>query len=41
MDIGQDLVAMFTDALTPEEVLQAIDQRRRDMAEAAEDPAWD
>jgi raffinose/stachyose/melibiose transport system substrate-binding protein len=40
MDIGQDLVAMFTDALTPEGVLEAIDQRRMDMAEAAQDPAW-
>jgi raffinose/stachyose/melibiose transport system substrate-binding protein len=40
MDIGQDLVAMFTDALTPEGVLQAIDQRRADMAGAAKDPAW-
>lgn len=40
MDIGQDLVAGFTDALTPLEILQTIDQRRTDMAEAADDPAW-
>lgn len=40
MDIGSDLVAMFTDAITPEEVLQSIDQRRADMAGAAGDPAW-
>lgn len=40
MDIGQDLVANFTDALTPLEVLQTIDQRRTDMAQAANDPAW-
>jgi raffinose/stachyose/melibiose transport system substrate-binding protein len=40
MDIGQDLTAMFTDAITPEEVLVNIDQRRADMAVAAEDPAW-
>lgn len=38
MDIGQDLVAGFTDALTPVEVLQTIDQRRADMAKAAIDP---
>ena len=41
MDIGQALVAGFTDALTPVEVLQTIDQRRADMAEAANDPAWE
>ena len=40
MDIGQDLTAMFTDAASPEDVLKNIDQRRTDMAEAAEDPAW-
>jgi raffinose/stachyose/melibiose transport system substrate-binding protein len=40
MDIGQDLVANFTDALTPMQVLQTIDQRRADMAQAADDPAW-
>jgi raffinose/stachyose/melibiose transport system substrate-binding protein len=41
MDIGQDLVAMFTDAITPEGVLESIDQRRADMAQAASDPAWE
>jgi raffinose/stachyose/melibiose transport system substrate-binding protein len=41
MDVGQDLTAMFTDALTPEEVLASIDQRRADMAEAAKDEAWE
>jgi raffinose/stachyose/melibiose transport system substrate-binding protein len=41
MDIGQDLVANFTDALTPLEVLQTIDQRRADMAQTANDPAWE
>jgi len=40
MDIGQDLTAMFTSAITPEEVVANIDQRRTDMAVAAEDPAW-
>ena len=40
MDVGQDLTAMFTDAMTPEEVLASIDQRRTDMATAAGDEAW-
>ena len=39
MDIGKDLTAMFTGALTPEEVLKNIDQRRADMAMAAKDAA--
>jgi raffinose/stachyose/melibiose transport system substrate-binding protein len=40
MDVGQDLTAMFTGAITPEEVLANIDQRRADMATAAGDAAW-
>jgi raffinose/stachyose/melibiose transport system substrate-binding protein len=40
MDIGTDLTAMFTDAITPEGVLENIDQRRIDMATAAGDAAW-
>ncbi len=40
MDIGKDMVAMFTGSMTPEEVLQSIDQRRADMAKTAADPAW-
>jgi raffinose/stachyose/melibiose transport system substrate-binding protein len=40
MDVGQDLTAMFTDAITPEDVLASIDQRRADMAAAAGDEAW-
>jgi raffinose/stachyose/melibiose transport system substrate-binding protein len=40
MDIGQDLVAMFTGAATPEDVLTSIDQRRADMAITAGDEAW-
>ena len=40
MDMGKDMVAMFTGAMTPEEVLQSIDQRRSDMAKTANDPAW-
>ena len=40
MDVGQDLTAMVTDAMTPEEVLASIDQRRSDMATTAGDEAW-
>ncbi|MBK8050680.1 MAG: carbohydrate ABC transporter substrate-binding protein [Anaerolineales bacterium] len=40
MDIGKDMVAMFTGAMTPEDVLKSIDQRRTDMATTANDPAW-
>lgn len=40
MDMGKDLVSMFIGAMTPEDVLQSIDQRRADMATAAKDPAW-
>lgn len=40
MDIGQDLTAMFTGAIEPQEVLANIDERRAQLAEAARDPAW-
>ena len=40
MDIGRDLTAMVTGAMEPEDVLDNIDQRRNDFAEAAQDPAW-
>jgi raffinose/stachyose/melibiose transport system substrate-binding protein len=40
MDVGKDLTAMFTGAITPEDVLTNIDQRRSDMATSAGDPAW-
>jgi hypothetical protein len=40
MDVGSDLTALVTDAMTPEEVLESIDQRRTDMALAAKDAAW-
>lgn len=40
MDIGKDMTAMFTGAMTPEDVLKSIDQRRADMAKTAQDPAW-
>lgn len=41
MDMGADLTAMFTGGATPEQVLANIDQRRADMAGAANDPAWE
>lgn len=40
MDIGKDLVGMFTGSMTPEDVLSSIDQRRAEMAKTASDPAW-
>jgi raffinose/stachyose/melibiose transport system substrate-binding protein len=40
MDVGTDLTAMFTGAITQEGVLENIDQRRADMATAAGDAAW-
>jgi raffinose/stachyose/melibiose transport system substrate-binding protein len=40
MDMGKDIVSMFTGAMTPEDVLKSIDQRRADMAKTASDPAW-
>jgi len=40
IDIGKDLTAMFTGAKTPQDVLKTIDQRRPDLAKAANDPAW-
>jgi raffinose/stachyose/melibiose transport system substrate-binding protein len=40
MDMGKDIVSVFTGAMTPEEMLKSIDQRRSEMATAAQDPAW-
>lgn len=40
IEMGQDITAMFTGALTPTEVLESIDGRRADMATAAGDPGW-
>jgi raffinose/stachyose/melibiose transport system substrate-binding protein len=40
MDVGQVLTALVTGAVTPEDVLAEIDQRRTDMAVAAGDEAW-
>jgi raffinose/stachyose/melibiose transport system substrate-binding protein len=41
IEMGQDIVAMFTGALSPEQVLESIDGRRAEMAAAADDPAWE
>jgi raffinose/stachyose/melibiose transport system substrate-binding protein len=41
IEMGQDIVAMFTGAETPVEVLETIDGRRGEMAAAAEDPGWE
>ncbi len=40
MDIGQDLTAMFIGDMQPHDVLLSIDERRAQMAQAAQDPAW-
>lgn len=40
MDMGKDLVAMFSGSIQPKDVLQQIDKRRAEMAKVAKDPAW-
>lgn len=40
IEMGQDITAMFTGAETPVDVLNAIDDRRAEMATAANDPGW-
>lgn len=40
MEIGQDMVSMFIEDMTPEQVLKGIDDRRATQAEAAGDEAW-
>jgi raffinose/stachyose/melibiose transport system substrate-binding protein len=40
MDIGRDMVDMFTGGMTPEDVMSSIDQRRTELAMTAGDPAW-
>jgi raffinose/stachyose/melibiose transport system substrate-binding protein len=41
VEMGQDIVAMLTGALGPEQVLETIDSRRSDMGTAASDPGWE
>jgi len=40
IDVGKDIVAMFTGAEQPIDVLKATDQRRTTQAQTAKDPAW-
>lgn len=40
MEIGKDITAMFTGAMSPEDVLDSVDKRRAEFAKAAKDPAW-
>jgi raffinose/stachyose/melibiose transport system substrate-binding protein len=40
MDLGKDMVSMFTGGMTPEDVMKSIDQRRAELATTANDPAW-
>lgn len=39
-DMGKDMVAMFSGAIQPLDVLKKIDQRRATAAKTANDPAW-
>jgi raffinose/stachyose/melibiose transport system substrate-binding protein len=40
MDIGKDLVSMYTGKMTPVDLLKSMDKRRAEMAKNAKDPAW-
>jgi raffinose/stachyose/melibiose transport system substrate-binding protein len=40
MDIGKDLVSMYTGQIKPVDVLKSIDTRRAEMAKNAKDAAW-
>ncbi|MFC5470512.1 ABC transporter substrate-binding protein [Cohnella suwonensis] len=40
MDIGKDMSAMISGAMTPKAVLESADKRRADQAKAAKDAAW-
>lgn len=41
MDIGKDLEAMYTGAMTPEDVLKTMMDRRTEQAELQKDPGWE
>lgn len=41
MDTGKDIEAMYTGAMTPEEVMENISRRRAEQAELQKDPAWE
>lgn len=40
MDVGKDLEAMYTGAMTPEDVLKTIMDRRTEQAKLQKDPGW-
>lgn len=40
MDVGKDLEAMYTGAMTPQDVADTIIRRRNEQAELQRDPAW-
>lgn len=40
MDVGKDLEAMYTGALTPEQVLETVMKRRTEQAQLQKDPGW-
>lgn len=40
MDVGKDLEAMYTGAVTPQDVLDTIMKRRTEQAELQKDPGW-
>lgn len=40
MDVGKDLEAMYTGAITPEEVVQTIVDRRKEQAQLQKDEYW-
>lgn len=41
MDIGKDIEAMYTGAMTPEQVMENISRRRAEQAKLQKDPAWE
>lgn len=41
MDIGKDIDAMYGGIMTPDEIVEKISQRRDELAELAQDPAWE
>ena len=40
MDTGKDIEAMYTGAMTSEQVMESISRRRVEQAELQKDPAW-
>lgn len=41
MDVGKDLEAMYTGAMTPQDVVDTIAKRRNEQAELQRDPGWE